>query len=340
VNAFLTGGSGFVGSHVARRLVEKHAGRVRCLVRPTSRADHLRELGVDLVEGDLRDPASVRGAMEGADVVFHCAADYRLHATDTDELYRTNVDGTNHVMQAAFELRVPRVVHTSSVATLAPASDGTPVDESARASLSEVIGHYKRSKLLAERAVEDWAQRGLPVVIVSPSTPVGEGDAKPTPTGQLIVDFLNHRMPAYVDTGLNLVDVRDVAEGLLLAAERGRPGDNYILGNANLTLREILELVGATVGRRAPRVRLPVWIPLAIAHLEAPLARWRGRAPRVPLDGVRMSRKRMFFDPGKAVRELGVPRSRIEPAIERAVSWFVANDFVPGLGARVVGAPC
>ena len=163
---------------------------------------------------------------------------------------------------------------------------------------------------------------------------MGEGDCRPTPTGQIIVDFLNRRMPAYVDTGLNLVDVRDVAEGHLLAAERGRPGESYILGNANLTLKEILELVGSTVGRRAPRVRLPIWLPLAVAHLEAPLARWRKRPPRVPLDGVRMSKRKMFFDPSKAVRELGAPRSRIEPAIERAVSWFVANGFVEGVAPR------
>ena len=338
MDAFLTGGSGFVGSHVARCLVERGA-RVRCLVRPTSRVDGLRALGADLVEGDVRDAASVRQAMTGAEVAFHCAADYRLHATDPEELIRTNVDGTDNVMRAAAELAVPRVVYTSSVATLAPGSDGSSADERARASLTDVIGPYKRSKLLAERLTEDWAARGLPVVIVSPSTPVGEGDAKPTPTGQLIVDFLNRRMPAYVDTGLNLVDVRDVAEGHLLAATRGRAGDNYILGNANLTLKQILELVGQTVGRRAPRLRLPIWIPLAFAHLEAPISRWRGRAPRVPLDGVRMSKRKMFFDGGKAVRELGVPQSRIEPAIERAVSWFVAQGFVRGAGAPAE-APC
>jgi dihydroflavonol-4-reductase len=329
LNAFLTGGSGFVGSHLARLLVTRGA-RVRGLVRPTSETRDLRALGVELVAGDLRDAESIRRGMRGSDVVFHCAADYRLHAPDPRELYLTNVDGTNHVLQAAFDLGVPRVVYTSSVATLAARADGAPVDERARASLADVVGDYKRSKLLAERLAESWAERGLPVVIVCPSTPVGDGDTKPTPTGQIIVDFLNHRMPAYVDTGLNLVDVHDVAQGHLLAAERGRPGESYILGNANLTLKEILDLVGRAVGRRAPRVRLPVWVPLAIAHLEAPLARWRGRPPRVPLDGVRMSKRKMFFDAGKAVRELGAPQSRIEPAIERAVSWFLANGFVRG----------
>jgi dihydroflavonol-4-reductase len=326
VNAFLTGGSGFVGSHVARLLVREGA-RVRCLVRPTSRTIDLQWLGVQLCEGDVCDGASVRAAMEGADVVFHCAADYRLQA-DPTELAATNVGGTDNVMRAAFELGVPRVVHTSSVATLAPSPSGVPVDERARAVAQEVVSAYKRTKVEAERLTESWAAQGLPVVIVNPSTPVGEGDGKPTPTGQLIVDFLNGRVPAYVDTGLNLVDVHDVARGHLLAAARGRPGETYILGNVNLALREILELVGRSVGRRAPRLRLPVWLPLAYAHVETPLARLLGRTPRVPLDGVRMARHKMFFDPGKAVRELGLPLSPVEPALERAVQWFIAHGFV------------
>ncbi|HVX96705.1 MAG TPA: hopanoid-associated sugar epimerase [Polyangia bacterium] len=333
MNAFLTGGSGFVGSHLARALVGRGA-RVRCLVRAASRTDDLRGLGCELVEGDLRDEASVRRGLAGADVAFHCAADYRLCAKEPDDIYRTNVDGTNNVMRAALELGVRRVVHTSSVATLAARTDGVPVDERARATLDDVVGDYKRSKLLAERAVEEWAGRGLPVVIVSPSTPVGEGDAKPTPTGQIIVDFLNGRMPAYVDTGLNLVDVRDVAEGHILAAERGRVGESYILGGANLSLKEILELCGRTVGRAAPRLRLPIWIPLVLAHLEAPLARALGREPRVPLDGVRMSKRKMFFDSGKAMRELGVTPGPIEPAIERAVRWFFAQGLVKDLAHR------
>jgi dihydroflavonol-4-reductase len=338
MDAFLTGGSGFVGSHLARALVGRGA-RVRCLVRAQSRTDDLRSLGCELREGDLRDEDSVRRAMGGADVVFHCAADYRLCAQEPDDIYRTNVDGTNNVMRAALDLGARRVVYTSSVATLAARTDGAPVDETARASLDEVVGDYKRSKLLAERAVEEWARRGLSVVIVSPSTPVGEGDAKPTPTGQIMVDFLSGRMPAYVDTGLNLVDVRDVAEGHLLAAERGRVGETYILGNANLSLKEILELCGQTVGRAAPRVRLPIWIPLALAHLEAPIARALRREPRVPLDGVRMAKRKMFFDAGKAVRELGVRLHRVEPAIERAVNWFVDQGLVKGLVRRGPRSP-
>jgi dihydroflavonol-4-reductase len=326
VDAFLTGGSGFVGSHVARLLVQDGA-RVRCLVRPSSRKAELQALGVDLREGDVRDAASVRAAMSGADVVFHCAADYRLEG-DLTAMADTNVAGTDNVMRAAFEVGARRVVHTSSVATLVPSKDGAPVDEAARATVDDVVSAYKRSKVQAERLTEAWAQQGLPVVIVNPSTPVGEGDSKPTPTGQLIVDFLNGRMPAYVDTGLNLVDVRDVARGHLLAAERGRPGASYILGNTNLGLREILQLVGRAVGRPAPRLRLPIWLPLAYAHVETPLARLLGRTPRVPLDGVRMAKRKMFFDAGKAVRELGVPQSPVGPALERAVAWFFANGFV------------
>jgi len=331
-DVFVTGGTGFVGSHVARLLVSRGA-RVRCLVRSNSVVDELRELGVELVEGDLRDGASVARALAGAELVFHCAADYRLHARDPAELYATNVDGTNHLMRAAFDQGVRRIVHTSSVATLVPARDGTPVDERARGTLEQMIGDYERSKLLGQRAVEKWAARGLPVIIVSPATPVGEGDAKPTPTGQILVEFLSHRMPATVDTGLNLVDVRDVAAGHLLAAERGRPGDNYILGHRNLTLRQILELVAHISGQAAPRFEVPVWLPLALAHVEARLARRTGRAPRIPLDGVRMSRRKMFFDARKAMVELGWSPGRIEPALERAVRWFVARGLAPRRGA-------
>jgi dihydroflavonol-4-reductase len=322
----LTGATGFIGSHIARALVA-HGRRVRCLVRPTSHRDNLHDLGVEYAEGDLRDLVSLQRAMDGAEVVFHCAADYRLYAPNPAELYRNNVDGTNNVMQAAVDVGATRVVYTSSVGTLAISNGAVPANENARAHLDDMVGDYKRSKFLAERVVDQWIDRGLPVVVVSPSTPVGEGDVKPTPTGQIIVDFLRGRLPAYVDTGLNLIDVRDVALGHLLAADRGRPGQSYILGNANLTLQQLLEVLGQITGRRPPRLRLPHWVPLAIAHVETPVARWLGRPPRVPLDGVRMSMKTMFFDPAKAVRELGVPQSPIEPAIERAVSWFIDHDY-------------
>ena len=333
MRVFLTGASGFIGSHVARALVAR--GRsLSCLCRPSSHRVDLADLPVDWFVGDLTDRDSLRRAMMGAEVVFHCAADYRLYARDPAEIYRSNVDGTRNVLELAAELGVRRIIYTSSVGTLALGGP-RPANENARAQLEDMVGDYKRSKFLAERVVEAWIERGLPVVVVSPSTPIGERDARPTPTGRIVVDFLNGRLPAYVDTGLNLVDVRDVALGHLLAAERGRPGESYILGSVNLTLRQVLELLGRLTGRRPPRLKLPHWVPLAIAHLEEPLSRWLGRDPRVPLDGVRMSKSVMFFDAGKAVRELGFPQSPIEPAFERAVSWFIEHDYAPGHAVRV-----
>ncbi len=327
MGVFLTGGTGFIGSHVARALAARGEA-VRCLHRPTSERGDLADLGVQWVMGDVTDRDSLKRAMAGADTVFHCAADYRLYARNPAELYRANVDGTRNVLELAAELGVKKIVYTSSVGTLA--LDGAarrPANENARGTIGGMVGDYKRSKFLAEQIAEEWIGRGLPVVVVSPSTPIGERDVKPTPTGQIIVDFLNDRLPAYVDTGLNVVDVRDVAEGHLLAAERGRPGERYILGNLNVTLGQLLALLARLTGRRPPRLKLPHWVPLAIAHLEAPVARWLHRAPRVPLDGVRMSKSFMFFDASKAVRELGVPQSPIESAFERAVGWFVDHGY-------------
>jgi dihydroflavonol-4-reductase len=326
VTAFVTGATGFVGAHVTRVLLAS-GRRVRCLVRANSDAALLAPLTVERVVGDVTDPVSVREGISGCDEVFHCAADYRLYARDPKEIYRTNVDGTRVVLAAAEAVGVRRIVHTGSVATLAARADGTPVDERAVARLEDVIGDYKRSKLLAEREVDAARARGLPVVVVSPATPVGEGDIKPTPTGKIIVDFLAGRMPAYVDTGLNLIDVRDVAAGHLLAAERGRSGERYILANANVTLKDLLAALARIAGRAAPRLRLPHWMPLAFAHAEAPIARLLRRPPRVPLDGVRMAAKPMFFDGAKAVRELGLPQSPIEPALRRAVEWFRSNGY-------------
>ncbi|HEX3906022.1 MAG TPA: hopanoid-associated sugar epimerase [Polyangia bacterium] len=333
MRVFLTGATGFIGSHVARALVARGED-LCCLCRPTSHRADLEDLPIDWIVGDLTDRASLRRAMTGAEVVFHCAADYRLYAREPAELYRSNVDGTQNVLALAAELGVRRVVYTSSVGTLALGGP-KPANENARAQLADMVGDYKRSKFLAERVVESWIERGLPIVVVSPSTPIGERDAKPTPTGRIVVDFLKGRLPAYVDTGLNLVDVHDVALGHLLAAERGRLGESYILGAVNLTLQQMLELLGRLTGKQPPRLKLPHWIPLAIAHLEAPLSRLLGRDPRVPLDGVRMSKSVMFFDPSKAVRELGFPQSPIEPAFERAVSWFIDHDYAPARAARV-----
>jgi dihydroflavonol-4-reductase len=327
VATLLTGGTGFIGAHVARALAAR-GDHVRALVRPRSRLGNLDGVAVAPVTGDLTDLPSLRRAVAGCELVFHCAADYRLYAADPGELYRTNVEGTRNLLQAAAEAKVRRVVYTSSVGTLPTSRDGAPVTEAAVASLDDMVGDYKRSKFLAEREVEEWARRGLDVVTVSPATTVGELDARPTPTGQIIVDFLAGRMPAYVDTGLNLIDVRDVAAGHLLAAERGRAGERYILAHENLTLAELLRLLATLSGRPAPRVRLPGWLPLALAHLDTRVARWRGRSPRVPIEAARMARTRMFFDGSRAVRELGLPQSPIAAALGRAIAWFAEQGYV------------
>jgi dihydroflavonol-4-reductase len=326
MTALVTGGTGFIGAHVARALLAR-GEQVRCLVRPTSRLDNLSGLPVEIVEGDLTELPSLRRAVGGCAVIFHCAADYRLFALDPTELYRNNVDGTRNLLQAAADAHVGRVVHTSTVGTLRPTEDGVPATEEALGTADEMVGDYKRSKLLAEREVAAWVWRGLPVVTVSPATVVGEMDARPTPTGEIIVDFLNGRLPAYVDTGLNLIDVRDVAAGHLLAAERGEPGRNYLLANQNFAFKELLGLLARLTGLPPPRLRLPRWLPVAIAHLEAQLGPWRAGPPRVSLEAAHMARHRMFFDGSRAVRELGLPQSPIAPALARAISWFVEHGY-------------
>jgi dihydroflavonol-4-reductase len=323
----VTGGTGFVGAHVVRALLAR--GRsVRCLVRPSSRRTNLEGLDVEIATGDVTDPASLSRAIASVENVYHCAADYRLYTTDPSALRAANVQGTDNVMRLASYAGVRRVVYTSSVGALGLSSNGTPANESTPVAADSMIGHYKRSKFEAERVVEGWAAKGLPVVIVNPSTPVGEYDVKPTPTGRMIVDFLNRRMPAYVETGLNLVDAKDVAEGHLLAAGRGRIGEKYILGNRNMTLKEILDTLAGLTGLPSPGMRLPHWIPLAAAAVDTFAARWTGRTPRVPLEGVRMSRHKMFFDSGKAVRELGLPQTPVEDALARAIAWFRENGYV------------
>ena len=322
----VTGGTGFVGAHVVRALLAR-GGAVRCLVRPGSRRDNLAGLPVEIAEGDLTDPASLAAALSGASRLFHCAADYRLWARDPRDLGRVNVEGTENVLGAAARAGVSRVVYTSSVGALGRTADGSPADETTPVHRGELVGHYKRSKYDAERVAEQWAAKGLPVVIVNPSTPVGELDIRPTPTGQMIVDFLRGRIPAYVDTGLNLVDVRDVAQGHLFAAEKGRVGERYILGNRNMTLKEILGELARITGRPAPSLCLPHALPLAVSAVATGLARLSGRPPRVSLESVRMSRHRMFFDPGKAVRDLGFPQSPVEEALGRAVAWFREKGY-------------
>jgi dihydroflavonol-4-reductase len=325
----VTGGTGFVGAHVVRALLGQ--GRaVRCLVRPGSRRDNLEGLDVELVTGDLTDPASLSRALTGVETLYHVAADYRLWARDPQELYRANVGGTENILAAAQAAGVSKVVYTSSVAALGLRDDGSAADETTPVRRERIIGHYKKSKYDAERVAERWAGRGLPVVIVNPSTPIGELDIKPTPTGRLVVDFLNRRMPAYVDTGLNLIDVRDVARGHLAAAEKGRVGERYILGNRNMTLKEILDVLSRLTGLPSPRLRLPHWVPLTAAAVDTALSRVTGRAPRISLESVRMATHRMFFDASRAVEELGLARTPVEEPLARAVEWFRAKGYVRG----------
>ncbi|MDX1643069.1 MAG: NAD-dependent epimerase/dehydratase family protein [Thermoanaerobaculia bacterium] len=327
MRAFLTGATGFVGGHLLDALLARGAS-VRCLVRDPSRFRHRSSGDVELVRGDLRDPGSLADPIRGCEWVFHCAADYRLYAADPTELYQSNVEGTRNVLAAAAEAGPARVVYTSSVGALGLTDDGTPADETTPVSLDEMVGHYKRSKFLAERVADECAADGLPVVIVNPSTPVGEADVKPTATGRLILDFLRRRVPAYVDTGLNLVDVRDVAAGHLLAAEKGRIGERYILGNRDMSLREIYRTLGRIAELPAPRLRLPHAVPLLFAAVDTGIARLTGREPRVALESVRLARYQMYFSSAKAVRELGLPQTPVEEALERAVAWFRQHGYV------------
>ena len=293
--------------------------------------------GVERVTGDLRDSASLDRAVAGADVVYHVAADYRLWARDSDEIYASNVSGTTNLLDAARRAGVRRIVYTSTVATIAVPQHGSLPDEGTITSLDQMIGHYKRSKWLAEQEVCKAAAAGVPVVIVNPTTPVGPGDAKPTPTGRIIVDFLNGRMPAYVDTGLNFVPVEDAAAGHLLAAERGHIGERYILGGENLTLKAALDILARISGRPAPRVRMPHVVALAAGYADAVLSRLLRREPHIPLDGVRMARHKMFVNTQKAQRELGMTVGPVPAALERAVRWYQQNGYIHSGAGRTAG---
>ena len=320
--ALVTGASGFLGWHVARVLIDRGYA-VRALVRPGSR---VRELAVEAVTGDLRDPRSLAPAVAGCGLVFHVAADYRLWAKDPSELYRSNVEGTRNLLEAAAHAGVRRVVHTSTVGTIGipPQRPGEFAlgDEQTPVSLDGMAGHYKRSKFQAEQVALEFARGGLDVVIVNPTAPLGDHDVKPTPTGRIVLDFLVGRMPAFIDAGLNVVDARDVAEGHLLALERGRAGERYILGSENLTLAEILERLAKMTGRRPPKVRLPYAVAYCAGICSTAWADLTGAPPRVPLDAVRMARKRMWVSDAKARRELGWNPAPAATALERAVEWF------------------
>jgi dihydroflavonol-4-reductase len=324
MKALVTGATGFVGAAVARALLRNHF-QVRVLVRPSSDRTNLRDLNVEAVSGDLTDVTSLERAAQGCEALFHVAADYRLGARDPAQLYRNNVEGTRNVLTAAQRANVRRVVYTSSVATVGIPKDGSPGNESTPVALENMIGHYKRSKFLAEEVVRTAAKEGVPVVMASPSTPVGPGDIKPTPTGQLVLDAAAGRMPAYVDTGLNIVHVDDVAAGHLLAYERGRVGERYILGGEDMTLRQILAMISAQVGARPPRLRLPYGLVLPMAYVAEGIAKLTGRSGRLTLEGVRMSRKIMFFSSAKAVQELGYSWRPPQGAFADAIDWFRAN---------------
>jgi dihydroflavonol-4-reductase len=325
--AFLTGATGFVGSHVARALADQGA-HLRLLVRPNSNTKNIQDLKADLVIGDLRDPVSLEKGIAGCDVIFHVAADYRLWVRDPDEMYRANVEGTQSILEAARKNGVRRIVYTSSVATMGFTSNGQPVDETSPASLDNMIGHYKRSKFMAEEIALKAGRSGMDVVVVNPTTPVGERDIKPTPTGRIVVDFLKKKFPAYVDTGLNLVDVRECAHGHLAALEKGRSGERYILGGENLTLKQILNKLAAITGLPSPKVRVPYMVALATGVVdEVVTGHILGREPRATIDAVRMGRKKMFVSSGKAERELGWKLVGVDAALRRAVDWFQANGY-------------
>jgi dihydroflavonol-4-reductase len=321
--ALVTGATGFVGWHVARMLVERGV-RVRVLARDTKR---VRELEAEAVEGDLRDRDALDRAVSGCGTVYHVAADYRLWAKDADEMYRSNVDGTRNLLAAAEAAGVERFVYTSTVGCIKVPRGGVG-DEGQIATLEEMKGPYKRSKFLAEQVAFEYGRRGFPVVIVNPTAPVGDHDWKPTPTGKIIVDFLKGNMPAYIDTGLNLVDVRDVAAGHLLAAEKGRAGERYILGCENLTLQEIFDRLEGISGRTAPKVRIPYAVAFAAGVVTTALANVTGREPRAPIDAVRMAREKKWVNCGKARRELGFEPGPVDRALRNAVEWFSANGYV------------
>jgi dihydroflavonol-4-reductase len=327
MKTLVTGGTGFVGANVIRALLQRGI-EVRALVRPRSDTRYLDQLDVELVAGDLRERSSLEAALEGCDTVYHVAAMYTLWTPSRQEVYDSNVAGTVNMMEAADMAGVQKIVYTSSVATVGLPPDGSSGTEEVPLHAEDMVGDYKRSKYLAEQEVLKYAKRGLPVVIVNPSFPVGPWDIKPTPSGQMIVNFLRGKIPAYVDTGLNVVDVEDVAIGHIIAAEKGRIGERYILGHANLTLRELFHLLEQVSGVKAPRIRIPYRVAYLSACVSELIARTvTHKPPFVTLAGVRLSRKRMFFDASKAVRELGLPQTPAIEAMSKAVRWFRTHGY-------------
>jgi dihydroflavonol-4-reductase len=329
VRVFITGATGFVGGHVARQYAAEGAS-LRLLTRQTSRLDSLTGIDAEMVKGDLREPEKLRSALSGCDALVHVAADYRLWVRDPEQMYAANVDGTRELLKLAREVGIQRIVYTSSVATMGFKTDGTIVNEDTPVALSDMIGHYKRSKFLGELEAIQAAKAGQHVMILNPTTPIGPGDAKPTPTGRIIVDFLNKKFPAYVDTGLNLVDVTEVARMHVVALERGTPGERYILGGENLTLKQILDRMSAITGLPSPKRKVPHAVAMTFAFFDETITgKLRGKEPRATVEAVRMGKKMMFASSAKAERELGFKILPVYPALRAAIDWFVANGYAP-----------
>jgi dihydroflavonol-4-reductase len=329
VRVFITGATGFVGGHVARRYAAEGAS-LRLLTRQTSRLDRLAGIDAEVVKGDLREPEKLRSALTGCDALIHVAADYRLWVRDPKQMYAANVDGTRELLKLARETGVPRVVYTSSVATMGFKADGTIVNEDTPVTLAEMIGHYKRSKFLAEQEAIAAAKAGQHVMILNPTTPIGDGDAKPTPTGRIIVDFMNNKFPAYVETGLNLVDVDEVARMHVVALDRGTPGERYILGGENLTLKQILDRMSAITGLPSPTMKVPHSVAMVFAFFDENITgKLLGKEPRATVEAVRMGKKMMFASSAKAERDLGFQVLPIYNAMRSAIEWFIANGYAP-----------
>jgi dihydroflavonol-4-reductase len=329
MKVFLTGSTGFVGSHVARAYAGQNA-ELRLLTRKTSSLSAIEGLPAEIVVGDLRQPESLRPAIRGCDALVHVAADYRLWVRDPQQMYAANVEGTRDLLRIAREEGVSKVIYTSSVATMGFKADGTIVNEETPVALADMIGHYKRSKFLGELEAKRAAKAGQHVMILNPTTPIGPGDAKPTPTGRIIVDFLNRKFPAYVDTGLNLVDVAEVARMHMVALERGTPGERYILGGENLTLKQILDRMSAITGLPSPKRKVPHAVAMAFAFFDETITgKLRGKEPRATVEAVRMGKKMMFASSVKAERELGFQVLPVYPALRAAIDWFVAHGYAP-----------
>jgi dihydroflavonol-4-reductase len=326
IRAFVTGGTGFIGANLVRLLVQE-GYQVRALVRSSSYLDNLRDLDVEIVKGDLNHP-DLWQQMLGCQVLFHVAAHYSLWQSDREQLYADNVLGTRNVLTAARKAKIERTVYTSSVAAIGVGKPGTIVDETHQSPVEELVGHYKKSKFLAEQEAMQAVQAGQDIVVVNPSSPIGPGDIKPTPTGDIILRFLRRQMPFYLDTGLNFIDVRDVAWGHILALEKGRTGDRYILGHENLTLKQLLDQLAQLTGLKAPQHSVPTWLPLSVAWIDERILAPLGKAPSVPLDGVRMADQPMYYNASKAIEELGLPQSPLLTALKDAVDWFVTQGYV------------